>query len=64
MGNICRSPTVHGVFKRKLMDAGLANSVKVESAGTYNYHPGSPPDERSQVHALKRGYDLSDLRAR
>lgn len=64
MGNICRSPTAHGVFKRKLMDAGLAHQVKVDSAGTHNYHPGSPPDARSQVHAAKRGYDLSDLRAR
>ena len=35
-----------------------------DSAETHNYHPGSPPDERSQVHAAKRGYDLSDLRAR
>ena len=64
MGNICRSPTAHGVFKRKLMDAGIAHQVKVDSAGTHNYHPGSPPDERSQVHAEKRGYVLSDLRAR
>ena len=64
MGNICRSPTAHGVFKRKLMDVGLAHLVKVDSVGTHNYHPGSPPDERSQVHAAKRGYDLSDLRAR
>ena len=64
MGNICRSPTAHGVFKRKLMDAGLAHRVKVDSAGTHNYHPGSPPDARSQAHAAKRGYDLSDLRAR
>ena len=64
MGNICRSPTAHGVFKRKLMDAGMAHLVKVDSAGTHNYHPGSPPDARSQVYAAKRGYDLSDLRAR
>ena len=64
MGNICRSPTAHGVFKRKLMNAGMAHLVKVDSAGTHNYHPGSPPDARSQVHAAKRGYDLSDLRAR
>lgn len=64
MGNICRSPTAHGVFKRKLMDAGIARWVTVDSAGTHNYHPGSPPDERSQLHAAKRGYDLSDLRAR
>lgn len=64
MGNICRSPTAHGVFKRKVIDAGLVNRIKVDSAGTHNYHPGSPPDARSQVHAERRGYDLSDLRAR
>lgn len=64
MANLCRSPTAHGVFKRKLMDAGMAHLVKVDSAGTHNYHPGSPPDARSQVHAERRGYDLSDLKAR
>ena len=42
----------------------MAHLVKVDSAGTHNYHPGSPPDARSQSHAAKRGYDLSDLRAR
>lgn len=64
MGNICRSPTAHGVFRDKLVAAGLADRVHVDSAGTHNYHPGSPPDERSSRHAAKRGYDLSDLRAR
>jgi len=64
MGNICRSPTAHGVFRKKLMDHGLDTLVDVDSAGTHNYHPRSPPDGRSQVHAAKRGYDLSGLRAR
>lgn len=64
MGNICRSPTAHGVFRHKVQDMGLQSMVTVDSAGTHNYHPGSAPDSRSQVHALKRGYDLSDLRAR
>jgi protein-tyrosine phosphatase len=64
MGNICRSPTAHGVFRQKVIDQGLAHLVNVDSAGTHNYHPNSPPDERSQAHAAKRGYDLSDLRAR
>ena len=36
----------------------------MDSAGTHNYHPNSPPDQRSQMHALRRGYDLSTLRAR
>lgn len=64
MGNICRSPTAHGVFRHKVKSLGLHDFVTVNSAGTHNYHPGSPPDERSQKHATKRGYDLSDLRAR
>ena len=64
MGNICRSPTAHGVFRQKVADAGLAEVIEVDSAGTHNFHPGSPPDRRSQAHAAKRGYDFSDLRAR
>jgi protein-tyrosine phosphatase len=64
MGNICRSPTAHGVFRRKVIEHGLDAWVQVDSAGTHDYHPGSAPDQRSQTHAGKRGYDLSDLRAR
>ncbi len=64
MGNICRSPTAEGVFRKKLSDQGLLHKVQIDSAGTHNYHPQSPPDARSQAHALKRGYDLSELRAR
>ena len=64
MGNICRSPTADGVLQKKLLLAGLSQAVRVDSAGTHNYHPGKPPDERSQSHAYLRGYDLSALRAR
>lgn len=64
MGNICRSPTAHGVFRQRVERSGLAARVRVESAGTHGYHSGRPPDERSQEHAARRGYDLSDLRAR
>lgn len=64
MGNICRSPTAHAVFRHKVGLQGWSDTVAVDSAGTHNYHPDSPPDERSQAHAAKRGYDLSDLRAR
>ena len=64
MGNICRSPTAEGVFRHKVRAAGLFDRVAIDSAGTHNYHPGEPPDARSQLHALRRGYDLSNLRAR
>lgn len=64
MGNICRSPTAHGVFRHKLRLHGLDGQVQVDSAGTHNHHPGDPPDRRSQRAAALRGYDISDLRAR
>jgi protein-tyrosine phosphatase len=64
MGNICRSPTAEAVLRAKLAAAGLAGQVEVDSAGTHAYHVGSPPDLRSQAHAARRGYDLSDQRAR
>lgn len=64
MGNICRSPTAEGVMRQRLQQAGWAHLVTVDSAGTHNYHPGKPPDARTQEHAALRGYDLSTLRAR
>jgi protein-tyrosine phosphatase len=64
MGNICRSPTAEGVLRHLVREAGLEDQVYVDSAGTLDYHVGSPPDARSQKHALKRGYDLSSQRAR
>ena len=64
MGNICRSPTAEGVFVRKVHEAGLAERIRIDSAGTHAYHIGNPPDERTQRSALRRGYDLSSLRAR
>jgi len=64
MGNICRSPTAHGVFLDRVNKAGLEESIEVESAGTHAYHVSEPPDARAQEAALKRGVDLSALRAR
>jgi protein-tyrosine phosphatase len=63
-GNICRSPTAHGVFRQRVLDAGLKTEVHVDSAGTHGYHVGDAPDARSQAHARSRGYELADLRAR
>jgi protein-tyrosine phosphatase len=64
LGNICRSPTAEAVLRAKLEAAGLAHRISVDSAGTGDWHIGSPPDARSQRHAAQRGYDLSALRGR
>ena len=63
-GNICRSPTAHGVFASHVARAGLADRIQVDSAGTHDYHVGEPPDPRTIAAAKRRGYDLSPLRAR
>ncbi len=47
-----------------LEDAGLSTQIEVDSAATHAYHIGGAPDPRTQKAALKRGYDLSMLRAR
>lgn len=64
LGNICRSPTAEGVLRHKLREAGLAEQVEVDSAGTGDWHVGKAPDTRTREAALRRGYDLSLLRAR
>lgn len=51
-------------MRHKLAQAGLAELVLVDSAGTHAYHVGSPPDDRAQHAAGQRGYDLSKLKAR
>lgn len=64
MGNSCRSPTAEVVVRVKAHQAGLARQVEIDSAGTQSYRNGRPPDARAQKVALRRGYDLSRLRAR
>ena len=64
MGNICRSPTAEGVFRHVVTDAGLADRIDVDSAGTHAYHVDEPADRRAQAAAERRGYSLSAIRAR
>ncbi|MCU7811081.1 MAG: low molecular weight phosphotyrosine protein phosphatase [Candidatus Thiodiazotropha sp. (ex Notomyrtea botanica)] len=64
MGNICRSPTAHGVFRSLVEREDLKDRIHTDSAGTIAYHVGEPPDRRARETAAKRGVDLSDLRAR
>ncbi len=64
LGNICRSPTAQAVMAARIADAGLQDSIRVESAGTAGYHIGKAPDPRSMAAALRRGYDMSAQRAR
>jgi protein-tyrosine phosphatase len=64
MGNICRSPTAEGVFRRYVNSAGLSDLIGIDSAGTHGYHVGSAPDPRAVAAAARRRYDLNGLKAR
>jgi protein-tyrosine phosphatase len=64
MGNICRSPLAQGVFESVLEREGLQDEVYVDSAGTGNWHVGSPPDERALSAASVRGLNIDSQRAR
>ena len=64
LGNICRSPTAEIVFREIVAREAPDLGVEIDSAGTAAYHVGSPPDSRTRQAALRRGYDMSALRAR
>jgi protein-tyrosine phosphatase len=64
LGNICRSPSAEAVLKAIAEREAPELHIEVDSAGTAGYHVGDPPDARSQAAALRRGYDMSPLRAR
>lgn len=64
LGNICRSPSAEGVFRKVVEDAGLAGKVRIDSCGTGHWHVGKAPDKRAQAAAAKRGIDISGLKAR
>ena len=60
LGNICRSPLAHGIFQDLVAD----RSIKVDSAGTANYHTGAAPDPRCIEIAAKHRIDIGHQKAR
>ena len=42
LGNICRSPMAEAVFAEKVREAGLEDQIETDSAGTGDWHVGSP----------------------
>jgi len=62
LGNICRSPLADGIAKELVAKKGL--DIKVDSAGTGDWHLGEAPCENSIKVAKINGIDISMLRAR
>ena len=64
LGNICRSPMAEYVLRDELERAGLAGAVRVDSAGTGDWHLGEPMHGPARAELASRGYDGSAHRAR
>ena len=64
LGNICRSPMAHGLFRAELKARQIEDRLEVDSCGTGGHHAGEAPNAMMQEVALRHGINLSDLRSR
>lgn len=62
LGNICRSPLAEGIMLKLIKENNI--NMRVDSAGTSNYHIDEAPDLRTILNAAKHDVDLKPLRAR
>lgn len=56
LGNICRSPMAEKILTADLELAGLADRVRVDSAGTGGWHIGADMDPRAATALREHGY--------
>jgi protein-tyrosine phosphatase len=62
-GNICRSPIAASVLSARLEREGLADRVRVTSAGIGPWHVGQPADSRARRVLSAHGYPTSHVAA-
>ena len=53
LGNICRSPMAEAIFRDLVKREGLQDRIRIDSAGTGDWHIGHPPHEGTRE-ILKR----------
>ena len=62
LGNICRSPLAEGIMLKLIKENNI--NMRVDSAGTSDYHIDEAPDKRTIANAANHNVDLKTLRAR
>jgi len=62
--NYCRSPMAEGMLRRELLERGLSQHIRVDSAGTHVSRKGQRPDIRAQQAVIPAGVDIARLRSR
>ena len=68
-GNICRSPMAEKMFAHQIRERGLADVVRVSSAGTGGWHAGDEADDRRNrqreaAREARRAPDTSETKRR
>ncbi|MGN7477834.1 low molecular weight protein-tyrosine-phosphatase [Solibacillus silvestris] len=64
LGNICRSPMAEAVMRDLVEKRALTDEIKVDSAGTSNYHIGEPPHKGTKAKLQEVGIATSGMQAR
>lgn len=64
LGNICRSPMAEAVLRHKIEQRGLSGAVKVDSAGTGDWHIGNVPHEGTRKLLDRWGISYEGMVAR
>ncbi|MFD1395289.1 low molecular weight protein-tyrosine-phosphatase [Kroppenstedtia eburnea] len=64
LGNICRSPMAEAVLRHQLREEGLEERVRVDSAGTGDWHAGEAPHRGTRTLLADRGISFAGIRAR
>lgn len=59
LGNICRSPAAEAVMAHYIAESGA--DIRVDSAGTLDFHVGKKPDSRMRAAGEARGYRFTTV---
>ena len=59
LGNICRSPAAEAIFQNLIIDKGIDNQFRVDSAGTGSWHIGKKADSRMRFAAKQRNINIT-----
>ncbi|WP_274308423.1 low molecular weight protein-tyrosine-phosphatase [Solibacillus daqui] len=64
LGNICRSPMAEAVMRDLVEKNGLTSKIKVDSAGTSDYHIDEQPHRGTKAKLQEYGISTSGMKAR
>ena len=64
LGNICRSPMAEAIFRHDVQEAGLADRIQVDSAGTGDWHIGNPPHQGTREILSSNQISYEGIKAR